>query len=292
MNKFFTLFIALIFGAYGSKAQAIVEYTDYGNIHKDVNYDGMYGDKNLMDVYISNNTTPYSPLVIMIHGGAYSDGSKQDLRELAQELMKYNISAAVINYELLSKKFFNDNNEPDINDMLLNIWHAIQYLQIKSEDWNTPKNGYYILGEEAGGHLALLAGYKFKENIRKIIAIGAITDLKDMKSFSRLASSPSRNKLIFTKLMGNVAYRSEQYLPNEYVNASPIHQISNVPTLLIHGVKDVVIPYEQSAKMYQKLQEKAVNTRLVNIINGGHLLLRDPNHKYEAYDAILDWIDE
>lgn len=292
MYQFFTTIILILSTATIMSAQSIIEYTDYGQIHKDVNYDALYGDHNLMDVYLSEAGNAYTPFVIMIHGGAYSDGSKEDLNELAQEMMKMNINTAVVDYALLSNKFFNDNSDPTLNNMLLNIWHAIQYLQIKSEEWNIPKNGYYILGEEAGGHLALLAAYKYKESIGKAIAIGAITDLADMKSFSRLASSPSRSKLKFTKLMGNVAYKSEHILPNEYLNASPIHQISEVPTLLIHGVKDNVIPYEQSAKLYHKLQEKRIPAKIVTITNGGHHLLQDENYKYQVYDAVFDWIDQ
>nr|WP_231556098.1 prolyl oligopeptidase family serine peptidase [Thermotoga neapolitana] len=50
----------------------------------------------------------------------------------------------------------------------------------------------------------------------------------------------------------------------DYEFYSPVHWVTPKapPTMLVHGMKDEVVPYVSSVKMYKKLRENGVTTKL------------------------------
>jgi len=261
-----------------------------GYVIKDVNYLQYFEGRQLMDVYLSENATPAQPFVILIHGGAFTNGDKNEMNDVALELLKHNISSVSINYALLSKKFFKDNNNTTYQTMIHNIWNAIQHVQLKADEWNIRKTNYVLVGEEVGAYLALLAGYNFHTEVESIVAISPITDLRDMASFRNLPVRKGQERILFTKLVGGEEYKTSKYLSQTYINANPIDQARTVPTILIHGVKDQVIPYQQSAKLFTFLKDNGVMTKIFSIENGGAHLLNDPYHKQNVLNYILTWL--
>lgn len=294
MKKLFTALFTILLGLFSNQIFAqkseIVE-TEHGLIMKDVNYLQYFAGEQLMDVYLSYDATPRQPFVILVHGGAFTHGDKKDMNELAMELLKHNISSVSINYSLLSKKFFKEGSFNTYQTMIHNIWNAIQHVQMKSDEWSVRKTDFILLGEEAGAYLSLLAGYNFYSEIESIIAISPITDLRDIASFNRLAERKGQEKILFTKLIGGEEYKSNKYLTQTYLNASPIDQARAVPTILIHGVKDQKIPYVQSAKLYNMLKDNGVQTKIYTLENGGADLIYDMNHKQSIFNYIIHWIN-
>lgn len=290
MKKLITLLAGLVLSIGATMAQDPTIYTDYGKIIKNYNYDEVYKKDSYLDLYLAQNANPAAPFAILVHGGSYMDGDKADLQRLAETLMMDNISSVVINYSLMSKRGFNEFNSPTYNTMLLNIWHAVKYVQTRAIDWNVRADNYTLIGEEAGGHLSLLAGYKYYQNIESIIAIGAPTDLKDLRFLTNMTSSYSNTKNLYSKLVGNVPYTNEHNVPYDYLDASPIYQIKNVPTLLIRAENDVRIPKSQAVNMYGALRNENVPVRLVTIEYADQNLLFDKDYFEEVYSNIVAWI--
>lgn len=293
MKKQLTIAILIILSIFSIQSQAQngdLTETENGYVIKNVNYLQYFQGEEYMDVYLSYNATPAQPFVILIHGGSFTNGDKKEMNELAMELMKNDISSVSINYALLSKKYFKDGNKTTYQVMLHNIWNAIQHIQLKSDEWNVRNSNYDIVGEEVGGYLSLLAGYNFYSAVESIVAIGAITDLRDIGSFDRLALRKGQDRILFSKLVGGETFKSSKFLTNVYTNASPIDQVRDVPTVLIHGVKDPIIHYNQSAKLFNFLKDNNVFTKIYTVENGGDGLLHDTNHKDHVTDYIINWI--
>lgn len=280
-----------VFSFAGAIAQKTIDYTDDGKILRDVDYEKLFDRSPLyMDVFLPTGVNAQMPFVILIHGGGFSTGSRKDMEVTARDLMKANIACAIMDYKLLSRNVFIDNKEPSYKEMVLEIWHAIQYVQFRSKDWKVRATGYTLLGQESGGFLALLAGYKFKHDVQKIVAISPITDLREINKLGGMKTNYSSTKVMFTKLMGNVAYNNERYLPTIYVDGNPIDQIKNVPTLLIHGAEDLSVPFSQSEKMFMVLQDKNVSSELIRVPEGKSHLLQDHDFNSEITNAIIKWI--
>lgn len=289
MKKQITLVIFVLLSIFSTSSQAqngVFHETEYGYVLKNINYMQYFQGEEYMDAYISYNATPAQPFVVLIHGGGFTTGDKKQMEELAVELLKNNINSVSVNYSLLSKKFFKDGNSTTYQTMIHNIWNAIQHVQMKSTEWNVRKTDYILIGEEVGAYLALLSGYNFHSEINSIIAISPITDLRDIAGFNRLARRNGQEKVIFSKLLGGEEFKTSKFLSQAYMNASPIDQARDIPTVFIHGVKDQVIPYSQSAKLYKLLKDNGIYTRINSIENGGANLLADPQHK----DHVIQYI--
>lgn len=268
-----------------AQAQDAPDYYEHGTVVRNINYQLYFQDYAKMDLYLADNVSPSQPFVILVPGGKYRGADKAELRQLAMKLMKENISSVVVNYSTINTKIFRNEGTSTYNDMLLDIWQVIQHLQIRSEVWNIRRNGFVVLGEESGGHIALLSGYKFKENVSKIIAIRPITDVTDLRPLSNFAG-----KNTFAKLMGNVPYRTFWDVPQQYEDASPIMQFKNVPTMFIHAAGDSEIPFNQSALLHNILVSNGVKSQLVRLEGSSRDPLQDEEHEDHVFEEMLRFI--
>lgn len=287
MKKLLTLLFCagtLIFAS-TSQAQDAPDYYEHGTVVRNINYQHYFNDHTKMDLYLANEVSPSQPFVILIPGGKYRGTNKAELRDVAMKLMKENISSVVINYSNINTKVFRNEGTSTYKDMLLDVWQVIQHLQIRSDVWNIRKNGYVILGEEAGAHIGLLSGYKFRENVAKIIAVRPVTDFTDIRPLQRLGSNNT-----YAKLMGNVPYKSFWDVPSQYEDASPILQFKNVPTMLIHAVNDSEIPFNQSALLHNILVSNGIKSQLVRIEGSSRDLLHDEDNEEHIYQEMIRFI--
>jgi len=123
------------------------------------------------------------PLVVIIHGGAWVAGSKDDagIVALREEFAKRGYVAAALNYRLgffLSSENLNCN-VPNWNCMLaadtsewIRAWYrgvqdargAIRHLVSNAQDYQIDPQQIFVLGESAGGFIALGLAYLDVEN--------------------------------------------------------------------------------------------------------------------------------
>lgn len=123
------------------------------------------------------------PLVVIIHGGAWVAGSKDDagIVALREEFAKRGYVTAALNYRL---GFFLTNedlncNVPNWNCMLaadtsewIRAWYrgvqdargAIRYLVANAQNYQIDPQQIFVLGESAGGFIALGLAYLDNEN--------------------------------------------------------------------------------------------------------------------------------
>ncbi|UXF01523.1 peptidase S9 [Fervidobacterium riparium] len=128
-----------------------------------------------------------------------------------------------------------------------------------------------LMGLSAGGHLALLTASRFPEDVDSVVAYYVPCDLLDIwKSpsiFARIAAATTLKRLP----------NKDRYIYEKY---SPINNLNrNFPkTLLVHGLKDSVVPYHSSVKMFKKLRENGITSKLLLHHFGNHgfeFVLRD-----------------
>ncbi len=112
------------------------------------------------------------------------------------------------------------------------------------------------MGLSAGGHLALLAGFRNSENVDKIVAYYSPCDLMDIfDSYSIFANFSLR------ATTRRLPEKSEEI----YRKYSPVNNIPKNPpkVLLVHGMKDKVVPFKSSVKLFQMLKDKGTTTELL-----------------------------
>lgn len=246
-------------------------------------YNLKYGEdkRQKMDVFLPADYPQDSPVVLIVHGGAWKYGRKEHMIQIQKMLFNNNIPSINMNYRLVSKHLTYKEQLEDINS-------AIEKFNSLSEKAELLPNNYILLGESAGGHLALLYGYQNPDKIRKIISLSGPTDFYSkqfLSSFYSKYTSGTIQKVVGTKF-------DRRNLSQEFQKASPVANISNVPTLLFQGNQDFLVSQKQGLALDSALTQMNVPHKFVYMEGAGHAPRFFSRKKRDSiiYPNILEWI--
>ncbi|MBI5856067.1 MAG: alpha/beta hydrolase [Sphingobacteriales bacterium] len=198
-----------------------------------------------MDIYLpASRTTTSTKVIILIHGGGWTQGDKADFTSYVDTLKKRLPGYAIfnINYRLATgtSNFF-PAQENDVKA-------AIEFIYGKRAEYLI-SDKFVLLGASAGGHLSLLHAYKYTTpvKIKAVVDFFGPTDLVDMYNNP---PNPLIPILLLQVTGGNPAT-----LPAMYQQSGPINYVTaqSPPTILLHGGVDVVVSYTQSVMLKNKL---------------------------------------
>jgi len=133
------------------------------------------------------------------------------------------------------------------------------FVKNNAEKLRINKDDIVLMGLSAGGHLALLYAsyYTFMNHETKMKGVKGVSvyyspsDLKDI--FGKEQKSLFARFATIATLKGMPGNR-----PGLYYYYSPIEWISGrmIPTLVVHGRRDMVVPYTSSINLVSKLKAK------------------------------------
>ncbi|AZA60662.1 alpha/beta hydrolase [Chryseobacterium indoltheticum] len=246
-------------------------------------YNLKYGEhkRQKMDVFLPTDYPQNSPVILIVHGGAWKYGRKEHMIQIQKMLFENNIPSINMNYRLVSKHFTYKDQLEDINSV-------IEKFNALSEKAELLPNNYIILGESAGGHLALLYGYQNPDKIKKIISLSGPTDFYSheyLKSFYSKYTSGTIQKVVGTKF-------DRKNLSEDFQKASPIANVTNVPTLLFQGNQDFLVNQKQGLALDSALTKMNIPHKLVFMDKTGHAPRFFNKKKRDSiiYPNILEWI--
>jgi acetyl esterase/lipase len=233
-----------------------------------------------MDVYLpAGRSTAATKVMILIHGGGWNAGDKNDFNPYIDSLKRREPSYAIfnINYRLA--------NPPDLFPAQENdVKAAIEFIYNKRAEYGI-SDKFALIGASAGAHLALLQGYKHTSPVK----IKAIIDFFGPTDLSELYNNPPTPLvplLLFSVTGGNPATQ-----PLIYQSSNPLNYISSTstPTLILHGGLDIVVPFSQSEILRNKLQMSGVTNQYIFYPLEGHgwigANLADSFNKIQAFLA-------
>lgn len=221
-----------------------------------------YGSDPLqkMDVYLpAKRSTDTTKVVVLIHGGAWSDGDKSDfnfyIAALQQRLPGYAIFN--INYRLVagSTHLF-PAQENDVKA-------ALEFIYSKRTDYKI-SDKFALLGASAGAHLALLQGYKYTAPVKPkaIVSFFGPGDLILLYNSQPLAGILLTNVTGTTPAANLTLY--QQSSPITFINAG------SPPTILLQGGADPIVPPAQADSLKAKLVVAGVTNQHVFYPAEGH----------------------
>jgi len=109
-----------------------------------------YGDhdRHVLDFWKAPSDQP-TPLVFVIHGGGWRNGSKERLNRFvdAAALLKEGISVVAINYRYIRQA---QELKPPVKAPLQDAARALQFVRSKAEEWNIDKERIAAAGSSAG----------------------------------------------------------------------------------------------------------------------------------------------
>lgn len=216
-----------------------------------------YGSEALqqMDYYLPAGRTPASTrVIIMIHGGAWTQGDKSDFTAYVDTLKKRLPGYAIfnLNYRLATgTSLFFPTQENDVKT-------AVEFIYGKRAEYGI-SDKFILLGASAGGHLSLLQAYKYTSpvKIRAVVDFFGPTELVDMYN------NPP-NPLI-PLLMQQVTGGTPVTKPSLYQQSSPLNFVNAQcpPTIILHGGTDIVVAPSQSVLLKDRLTTAGVVNQYV-----------------------------
>ncbi|MCA9269038.1 MAG: alpha/beta hydrolase, partial [Planctomycetales bacterium] len=218
--------LALLLGASLShipSAQAAV-----AAVTRDVPYVDDDDVKHLADVYVPAGEGPF-PAVLMIHGGAWTSGSKGHMLAHARAASSAGYTVVAINYRLAPRDIF----PAQIDDCRA----AVRWMRSNADKYKIDPERIAAYGYSAGGHLACLLGTSDASDkdaiscrVQCVVAGGAPCEFRRLPD-----DSP-----VFSFFLGGTP--SEK--PDAYRDASPTAFASadDPPVFFFHGGEDRVVP--------------------------------------------------
>jgi acetyl esterase/lipase len=248
------------------------------------------------DFYQANDYAS-SPAIIWIHGGALMFGSRADIPlEQLKLYLKAGYSVLSIDYRLAP--------ETKLPEIIKDVTDGIEWTRNTGHDLLKIDTAHiFVVGQSGGAYLALMTGYLMPKPPKGIISFyGYGTILEDWynkpDSFactktpvtkesankligdSTITEAPVRDRLdlyiysrqkgIWPQLVTGHDPKKEAKWFNKYSPVKNIHS-NYPPVLLIHGDKDLDVPFIESLFLDKKLTEKKVRHRFIRMKNYGHL---------------------
>lgn len=210
-----------------------------------------------MDIYLPANRNKGTKVIILLHGGGWSGGSKVQLNYLIPIVQAEFPQHAIVNMDYRLASF----DSPAFPKQLEDIEKAIAFIQ--DSDYNIGTE-YAFIGLSAGAHLAMLHSYKNNGNhtINAVCSIVGPTDFTD----PFYVRHPYYHYAAMY-LLGNSKNDNEAILgisPTNYINPK------SPATLLFYGGKDPVVPQSQATRLKAKLDENGVYNEYYLYKDGGH----------------------
>lgn len=251
------------------------------NLTEKVTLNSTYGSAPLqnMDVYLpAGRTTASTKVLVLIHGGSWHTGDKTELTEYVDSFRRRMPDYAVfnINYRLaVTPNNLFPTQENDVKS-------AIEFIDSKTQEYSISKT-FVLAGVSAGGHLALLQGYKHQNPVkpRAIVSFFGPTDLYEMyyNPTSPLISFKLAEVVGKTPVQDSVLYARSSSI--NFVNSTA------PPTLLLHGGADPLVKASQSTALRDKLTAAGVVNSYVFYPGEGHgwygATLSDSFNKLQAF---------
>lgn len=200
------------------------------------------------DIYLPAGRDNNTPVILMLHGGAWSAGNKEELKgyvNLIKNKWK-NVAIVNMNYRLASNA-----NKIHHNEIMADIKTVIGHVIDKQNEYHISKN-MGIVGGSAGGQLAMIYAYKYNDykNIKCVANLFGPSIISDWAWYNT-------NNIWLGSFVGAILtqYVGQPWDENVYKSVSPYWNISaeSQPTIIFHGNLDPIVPVYQSQWMHGKL---------------------------------------
>ena len=277
-------------------------------------YKAVSGREIKADVYNAGQSVR-KPVVIWIHGGALIMGSRKVPPDWLNPEGRYVVVS--IDYRLAP--------ETKLPAIIQDIQDAYRWVCEQGPKlFRIDPDKLAVAGSSAGGYLTLMTGFCVSPRPRALLSLSGYGDIT-----STWYSRPSPFYLQQALVSREEAYRSvgtacvsvppekdqrfRFYLycrqqgiwpkevtghdpdaePKWFDRYCPVRNVSSKypPTVLIHGTADTDVPYEESAKMAEKLSQFRVEHKFLRVPAGGHGLSGvDPTIQARVFEQAVDFL--
>lgn len=199
--------------------------------YKDISY-GRKGHQ-IFDFYTPDNgIEEYNPLLIILHSGGFISGNKKEdaIFQLAEEISKYDINVAAINYDKFKLESLLKPQNPvkTIKEKIFSTFRdlslAVRYFKDNAGNYKIEPDNIFVAGISSGGIIALTTTFFDNNDITRHFELDG-----QCLHCDGLTNSEFSVKGIIS-------------INGAMLSTSVIDQNDNIQTLLIYGGKDGIVP--------------------------------------------------
>ena len=271
--------------------KAVVLLAHHTSVETNIVYKVASGHEAKLDVYRPAHAAGTTPVLMMIHGGGWLFGTKEDSVLYLLPFLQMGFSVVNVEYRMGSVSLA----PAAVEDCLC----ALHWIGRNAKKYEFDLGKVVVTGGSAGGHLALTtamippsAGFEnecayeddqgwtgtFVDSRPKVAAVVnwfGITDVADMLqgpnmrgyAVSWLGGSPNREDL------------ARRVSPLSYVRTGL------PPILTIHGDADKLVPHTQAVRLHEALTKAGVRNQLLTLPGAGHGGFTD-EQELKAFEAV------
>jgi acetyl esterase/lipase len=247
-------------------------------VHRDMPYVANGHERQKLDLYVPKGEKKL-PLIIWVHGGAWTSGSKD--RPVPLNYLSDGYAVASVGYRLSQHAVF----PAQIEDCKA----AVRWLRAHAQEYSLDPNHFAAWGESAGGHLVAMLGttgdvksFDVGENLGISSRVQAVVDCFGPTDFVQMDEHRLPNGQVHntqdspeSRLVGGPIQENK----DKVAKANPITYVSkdDPPFLIVHGDADPLVPHHQSELLEASLKQAGVPVSFYTVKGGGHGGFKDPN---------------
>jgi acetyl esterase/lipase len=272
------------------KIERVSSEYDYRVLYN-IEYAHMDSQSLQLDLYQPQGVTSATPVLVWLHGGAFTSGDKSNAGKYAPMFAKEGIAVASVNYRLAPGAIF----PAQVQD----VKGAIRFLRANAAKYHLDANHIGILGTSAGGAFASLIGVSCGEkdlegnvggNLSYSSCVQATINCFGSFSFDnmmKLGFDQSREAHL-EKLFG-CNLNTPEGMAKIRQMAPEFHLDKNdSPFLILHGEQDTSVPLQNSIDFNKKLQAAGIPSQLIS----------DPNYDHDVriivahFDEVMKFLNQ
>lgn len=268
-----------------------------------------------LDIYIpKTGSNDKIPVVIYVHGGAWVKGDKtvrdgSYIETFISKLLDKKYAVISIDYTLLNDSIHFPLPLQDTKD-------AVRWVRKNADRYRFDTDNIGFFGTSSGAHLSMLAAYtpdnefagspelsSYSAKVNFVINHYGPSDMNKLLH-TRLGKVPvfffglAAKKIVDLRtdlvrgLSGYDIKKKKRKVIDYFKTISPITYVpGGVPTLIVQGNKDKVVPMKQSRKLHRKLRRENIQNNLIIVENGVHGFgTTDKAYMDRLTDQMVDFI--
>lgn len=262
------------------------------SVLKDISYGNH--ERHVFDLFVPENVKSKSGVILLIHGGGWSNGDKSDYKNEVEFYVSSGYICATMNYRFVTEKI---NVFHELDD----ITSALSTIKDKCEEYGFDVKNAILIGASAGAHLSLLYAYTRKCEAPIIpVAVCAFCPPVNCWAENFLVGIKGEFEDWKYGVLSNccgVKITKDTLLNEAQQNAlkkmSPQIYVSKecVPTAVFQGVLDELVPFEHSAIFIDSLKKSGIKSDFLIYENSGHALDKDPDKTDESRKVVLSYAE-
>lgn len=245
-----------------------VQVSDITYAQVDSWYDHCRRDLKLDLIYPEDMSDKRYPCIVWICGGGWMRMDKSAHLSYLSTLAHQGFVVCSVEYRT--------SNEGCYPMQIEDVKAAIRYLRANADRYRIDKEHFGAMGESAGGFLTCMVAldrdkaHDVREYLEESSSIQAAcpwyppTNLSTFKYKDAEECAASMESLLLGyNIMRNI---------KEAYNSSPVSKVTKdaPPFLIIHGINDQTVPFEQSEELYDKLIENGCDADLIALEGADH----------------------